>query len=90
MAYEDYMPQTIFEPLGMNNSFYELDKKTHEYASGYRWNGKLISGEYRPVVEYAPAGLWTTPTDLAKFVVELQMTGEGKSEQGIWKYHEDG
>ena len=57
MQYEDYIWQTIFDPLHIDNSFYELDKKTHEYASGYKGNGKPVSGEYRPVVEYAPAGL---------------------------------
>lgn len=72
MEYEDYVRQEVFDPLGMENSFYLLNKKRHNFASGYRESGKRLAGKYRPVVEYAPGGLWTTPTDLAKFVIDIQ------------------
>lgn len=88
-AYEDHIKKTVFEPLQMSESFYVLDKKNREYALGYKNSGKQIQGGYRPVVEYAPAGLWTTPTDLAKFVIEIQKTDLGKDGKVINKESAD-
>jgi hypothetical protein len=37
------------------------------------------------VVEFAPSGLWTTPTDLAKLIIELQQSLEGISNKVLSK-----
>ena len=38
-----------------------------------------MSGKWFVLRELAPAGLWTTPTDLARFVIEIQKSRVGKS-----------
>jgi len=73
------MKQEVFEPLGMTRSGYEPDFEDGA-ASGYRPTGK-----YRPRVEYAAGGLWTTPTDLAKYVIELQKSYQGQSNKVLTK-----
>ena len=38
-----------------------------------------MPGRYHTYPEMAAAGLWTTPTDLAKFVLEIERALRGKS-----------
>ena len=48
-------------------------------ASGHRQDGNLVKGKIHVYPEMAAAGLWTTPTDLAKFAIEMQLSLAGKS-----------
>jgi CubicO group peptidase (beta-lactamase class C family) len=72
--FPDIMRELVFEPLGMNNSTYqqpltpELDKIA---ATAHPINGTSLGGKYMIYPELAAAGLWTTPTDLAKMGIEL-------------------
>lgn len=78
---EKYMGQHIFKALGMTNSTYAqpLPKKYHEQASAaYDRQGKIIKGLWHNYPEQAAAGLWTTPSDLAKYCVEIQHIIKGK------------
>ena len=50
-------------------------------ASGHLPNGQVIKGGHFRYPELAPAGLWTTPTDLARLVIEIQNSLHGKSEK---------
>ena len=73
--------ELIFDPLGMSHSSH-LDPVNPDDASrGHDEGG--IAGEHRWLryPETAAAGLWTTPIDLAKYVVELLNAhrGEGYS-----------
>ncbi|HTE00153.1 MAG TPA: serine hydrolase [Mucilaginibacter sp.] len=82
MAYEKYMYENVLEPMGMTSSTYSQfpprDKRTL-YAAAYDAEGKEISGKYHIYPEQAAAGLWTNPTDLAKYIIETQLALEGKS-----------
>jgi len=42
-------------------------------------DGKLVHGKWHVYPEMAAAGLWTTPTDLAKFAIEIALSNQGKS-----------
>ena len=48
-------------------------------ATGTRANGKAVEGKFHVYPEMAAAGLWTTPTDLAKFAIEIALSKNGKS-----------
>jgi CubicO group peptidase (beta-lactamase class C family) len=76
------MRETVLDTIGMKNSTYD-QPLTSEYAlraaSGHRSNGEMIKGKWHTYPEMAAAGLWTTPTDLAKFAVEIQQAKAGKS-----------
>jgi tetratricopeptide (TPR) repeat protein len=48
-------------------------------ATGTYQNGKPVHGRWHLYPEMAAAGLWTTPTDLAKFAIEIAQSKNGKS-----------
>jgi len=87
LPYGQNMKEMVFRPLGMSNSFY-LDRQnesSYQLASGHWKEGKRITHYHPRVAELAPSGLWTTPTDLAKFVIELQLSLKGKSNKVLSK-----
>jgi CubicO group peptidase (beta-lactamase class C family) len=70
------------KPIGMTDSTYEQplpEARRAAAASGHRADGVLLPGRYHTYPEMAAAGLWTTPTDLARFLIEIQMALQGKS-----------
>jgi CubicO group peptidase (beta-lactamase class C family) len=86
--YPQITQETVLGPLGMTNSTYnqslpaEARKKA---ASGHRGDGKPMEGKILVYPEMAAAGLWTTPTDLAKFAIEVQLSLAGKSNKVLSK-----
>jgi hypothetical protein len=58
-------------------------------ATGYRANGSEVEGKIHVYPEMAAAGLWTTPTDLAKFAIEMQLSLAGKSNKVLTKQSVD-
>jgi hypothetical protein len=80
-----YIAENFLRPIGMSNSTYEqpLSKKHHANASAaYNSKGEIAEGYWNNYPEQAAAGLWTTPTDLAKYAIEVQQIRAGK-ENGI-------
>jgi CubicO group peptidase (beta-lactamase class C family) len=80
--YADWMEEQVLRPLGMNNSSYQQPPSpvVHpQLATGYYGNGKPVTGRYHVYPEQAAAGLWTTPTDLARYIIECQLALEGRS-----------
>ncbi len=88
MPHDKYIVEKVFKPLGMKNSMY-VPQPYPEYkdrlATGYRYDGKDIGCKYHIYPEHCGAGLWTTATDLAKFVIEIQLSLKGKSNKVISK-----
>jgi CubicO group peptidase (beta-lactamase class C family) len=65
------MKDKVFDPLGMTNSTFEQilpDKLRSGIATGYYPTGEEVSGGPLIYPEMAAAGLWTTPSDLAKLL----------------------
>lgn len=80
--YADYMKKEVLKPLGMNGSTFaqpatDVDQKL--LAIAYNEDEKPIRGNYHIYPEQAAAGLWTNPTDLAKYIIGMQLAYEGKS-----------
>lgn len=66
--------------------FSELQSRT---AEGYDAKGNAIAGKYHVYPEKAAAGLWTTPSDLAKFVIAMFNIAEGSHDYPINKNLQD-
>lgn len=82
-SFQDYMKNHILSNIGMSNSTYNqpLESELHANASAaYDTEGKIIEGLWHNYPEQAAAGLWTTPTDLAKYCIEIQNIRNGKSD----------
>ena len=76
------MHDTVLAPIGMTRSTYEqpLPKdRTAEAATPYRADGQPVPGGPHVYPEMAPAGLWTTPSDLARWAIEVQRSLSGTS-----------
>jgi CubicO group peptidase (beta-lactamase class C family) len=77
-----FMKETVLGPAGMAHSTYEqpLPKlRMGEAAMPYHSNGQPTAGGPHVYPEMSAAGLWTTPSDLAHFAIELQKALAGKS-----------
>ena len=84
--YDRYMKEKVLDPLGMRESFYTQPApaaKTTLLATAYRADGKEVEGKYHIYPEEAPAGLWTNPSDLARYIIETQLSYDGKSAKAL-------
>jgi CubicO group peptidase (beta-lactamase class C family) len=80
--FPQFMRETVLGKIGMSNSTYEQPlppARATLAASGARADGKVIPGKWHIYPEMAAAGLWTTPTDLAKLCIEIALSKYGKS-----------
>lgn len=82
--FAELMQEKVLGPLGMTNSSYaqpptgDLAERT---SRGHDGQGKGMGARWHVYPEQAPAGLWTTPSDLARFAIEVQRAnrwGRGK------------
>jgi CubicO group peptidase (beta-lactamase class C family) len=76
------MRDSVLVPLGMTRSTYEQPlpmTRMSEIALPHRADGKPIEGGPHTYPEMAPAGLWTTPTDLAHYALGVRAALVGKS-----------
>ncbi len=80
--YDEWMRTNILLPLGMENSHYAQPPSAAQMpmvATGYREDGSEVDGKFHVYPEQAAAGLWTTPTDICKYIIETQLAYDGKS-----------
>lgn len=62
--------EEIFTPLGLKNTFFGLPV-SEEIASGHLREGPEVEGSFYKYPEQAARGLWSTPSDYLKFVIDL-------------------
>ncbi|WP_157178212.1 serine hydrolase domain-containing protein [Terriglobus roseus] len=85
-AFPQLMKESVLGPVGMSSSTFQqpLDPaKRNKVAMPVDSQGKPIPGGPHTYPEMAAAGLWTTPSDVARWVIELQRSLTGKANHVI-------
>ena len=78
--FHQLLDDLVLSPTGMKSSSFKfpLPEALHNLTSnGYDENGNVVCGGYHIYPEKAAAGLWASPSDLARFMIAL-----GKSYRG--------
>ena len=84
--FADEEQELVLGPLGMTHSTYRqpLPETLRSHAAtAYDSDGVPVPGKWHIYPEEAAAGLWTTPSDLAKIVLEIQKPGRVLTEQSV-------
>lgn len=72
--FANFMAESLFKPLGMTHSTFAQPLPANKKplaARGHQGDGTPYPGDFRVFPELAAAGLWTTPSDLARVAVEV-------------------
>src|ERR1051325_8649064 len=80
--FPELLRETVLDRIGMADSSYEQPLppgRAAMTATGTYGDGKPVHGKWHIYPEMAAAGLWTTPTDLAKFAIEIANSRHGKA-----------
>jgi CubicO group peptidase (beta-lactamase class C family) len=78
--FPEILQESVLKPIGMTNSAYEQPlsaARDKNAARAHDGEGKAMGAKWHVYPELAAAGLWTTPTDLAKFAIEVQRSVYG-------------
>jgi CubicO group peptidase (beta-lactamase class C family) len=73
----DIAREWVLEPIGMTNSTFQQPLpavREKQAARAHNRMGARTGDPWHVYPEHAAAGLWTTPTDLANFLIEVQTT----------------
>ncbi|WP_172448480.1 serine hydrolase domain-containing protein [Caulobacter mirabilis] len=76
--FPDILAERVFKPAGMAASGYARPDMG-AFALAHGRDGRTIPGGWHTYPEHAAAGLWTTPTDLARFGIALSRGWQGKA-----------
>jgi CubicO group peptidase (beta-lactamase class C family) len=74
--FAELMQEKVLGPLGMTNSSFEqppVGDLAERTARAHDGQGKAMNAKWHVYPEQAAAGLWTTPSDLARFAIEVQL-----------------
>jgi CubicO group peptidase (beta-lactamase class C family) len=80
--FPEILRERVFDRIGMTSSSFEQPlspARASLAASGTYEDGREVPGQWHVYPEMAAAGLWTTPTDLAKFGIELALSAQGRA-----------
>jgi CubicO group peptidase (beta-lactamase class C family) len=75
-----FMREEVLLPLGMLHSSYDYDvspERAARVARAHDRQGAPIAGGWHRYPEMAAAGLWTTPQDLARFLLAVHHASRG-------------
>ena len=78
--FADFMRETVLAPAGMASSSYEQPISASlapRAARAHNGQGRRMGAPWHIYPEQAAAGLWTTPSDLARFAIEVQRAIQG-------------
>ncbi len=80
-SFPAYMQASVLDPLKMTRSTYEQplpENMRDNVAIGHRGGGNKVEGNWHTYPEIAAAGLWTTPSDLARWAIAIQNSFNGE------------
>jgi len=80
--FADIMNDLVLLPISMTRSTYSQplpDDRLKEIAYGHSSGNRTLPGGYYIMPELSAAGLWTTPSDLALFGIEIMKAIKNKS-----------
>lgn len=80
--FADIMQTDVLDPIGMTRStFIQPIPEAYDRnaARAHDGEGQAMGPKWHVYPELAAAGLWTTPTDLARFAIEVQKSARGES-----------
>lgn len=86
LPFEQIADEAVFRPLNMRNSMFAQDlppERANRAARGHFAAGNPLPGGWNVYPELAAAGLWTTPSDLAKLAIETAESWMGRSDKVI-------
>lgn len=79
--FAELMRREVLEPAGMRHSTYAQPlpaDRAGRAATAHSGEGRPIPGRHHTYPEQAAAGLWTTPSDLARLAIEVQRAYDGE------------
>ena len=77
----DIVREWVLDPIGMSSSTFEQPLPTalaQRAARAHGMDGKRMGPPWHVYPEHQAASLWTTPTDLARLLIDVQRTLAGK------------
>ena len=80
-SFPEVLREDVIDRIGLQSSTFEqpLPRSWQSRTATAHVAGKPVNGKYHIYPEQAAAGLWTTPTDLALFAIEIQKSLAGTS-----------
>jgi len=85
-SFEDYMQREVLKPIGMTHSTFSQPLPVSlrsAAATGHYAGGRALPGRFRVSPELSVAGLWATPTDVARYVINMQRSYEGAAHEPL-------
>ncbi len=82
IPFQELMQSTVLEKLAMHDSSFEqplTNAHQNRAATAHNGAGSVVPGQWHTYPEKAAAGLWTTPADLARFLIEIMQSSKGLS-----------
>ncbi|MBN1388081.1 MAG: serine hydrolase [Bacteroidales bacterium] len=86
LSFPELMQENVLTEIDMTNSTYQqpLPQELEDNAAvGHKPDGKIVKGRWHTYPEMAAAGLWTCPSDLLKYALEVQQSLKGESNRII-------
>jgi CubicO group peptidase (beta-lactamase class C family) len=80
--FPELLKSLVLDPIGMSNSGYDQPlspERDRLAARAHSGRGTAMDAKWHVYPELEAAGLWTTPSDLARLAIELQNALLGKS-----------
>jgi CubicO group peptidase (beta-lactamase class C family) len=81
-AFPELMKSLVLDPIGMRNSGFDQPlspERDRMAARAHNGRGAAMDAKWHVYPELEAAGLWTTPSDLARLAIELQRALQGTS-----------